>query len=75
MNIQDSVINRILYLLEEKGYYNMNEKIDYLYVNTYLEEKRLKNILNKKAKKITIKEIDAIAYALGMSIKELFENL
>lgn len=75
MDLQNKVIDKILELLEEKFVFDINEKIRFLYNNTYLRERRIKNILNKKVKRLTIKEIDAIAYALDVNINKIFKNL
>ena len=44
-------------------------------VNPDISPKRLFNILNGKAKRITIKELCIICWALNIELKELFKNI
>lgn len=81
MNTRENVIYNILKRLNEL---NENEELkknkissmEYLYAKVYksIKPKRLNNILNNKAKKISLKELDCIAKALHMSTYELFKE-
>lgn len=44
-------------------------------VNSDITSKRLVNILNGKAKRITIKELCIICYALNIEITDLFKGI
>ena len=80
MNINERIVRNILLKLEEmnndKKFKKMNPGItakEYLYAKLYYDIKteRIINILNFKAKRITLKELVCISKALNVSLYEL----
>lgn len=84
MNIYDKITVEILKYLDK-----MNSDVEFkainpnitaqeflcARVNPDITPKRLVNILNGKAKRITIKELCIICYALNIELTDLFKNI
>ena len=84
MNIYEKITIEILSYLDkmnnDDGFKKFNSGItaqEFLCakVNPHISPKRLVNILNSKAKRITIKELCIICWALNIELKELFKNI
>lgn len=83
MNIYEKITNRILFYLDnmnnDEGFKKNNPNItaqEYLCtkINPNITSKRLINILNNKAKRITLSELVYIANVLGVDITDLFKD-
>lgn len=84
MNVYDIVTKNILLKLveidEDPIFKEKNPGIlasEYLYAKVYpkIKTKRLINILNGKANRITLRELYYIAEALNIPLSELFKNV
>lgn len=83
MNIYEKITNRILFYLDnmnndeefKKNNLNITAQ-EYLCtkINPNITSKRLINILNNKAKRITLSELVYIANVLGVDITDLFKD-
>ena len=83
MNIYEKITNRILFYLDnmnnDEEFKKNNPNItaqEYLCtkINQNITSKRLINILNNKAKRITLSELVYIANVLSVDITDLFKD-
>lgn len=84
MNIYEKITIEILSYLDKMNNDNEFKKInpgitaqEFLCarVNPHITPKRLVNILNGKAKRITIKKLCAICYGLNIGVPEFLKNI
>lgn len=73
--IQKQITNNIIEVLQSKNI-KENDYVGYLVKYTAINKNRIKNILDVNAKKrMTLKELAIIAYALDVDIGVLFKNI
>lgn len=84
MDIYEKLTIKILFYLDEINKNDDFKKINpgitsqeylYLKVNPNITQKRLANILNGKAKRITLKELYIISNALNIELIEFFKDI